>query len=436
MKKLLLVTDAWEPQTNGVVTTLQQVTRHLPEFGFEARVVHPGQFDQMPLPSYPEIRISRNPWKLREILERERPDACHVATEGPLGLYARSLFRRRGIPFTTSLHTKFPEYVRQRIRVPLGLGYAFIRWFHRPAERTLCTTESLRRELLGWGLSDLVVWSRGVDTDHFRPSSGRRGGNRGCLAGDGDPAAGTPGGDGNPTGIGTPAGDGTPAGANTPAGEGNSFEHSNPAGNGNSDRDRNFAKDLNRAGDGNFAGDGNGDSGSDGKSEGDGSAAQRRPRLLYVGRIAVEKNVEAFLDLDLDADKVMVGDGPQRAELEARYPGALWLGYRKGQPLIDEYAAADAFVFPSRTDTFGLVMLEALACGTPVAAYPVTGPRDVVRQGVTGWLDEDLKLAVRRALRVSREDCRAYAVANGWPKIARTLAENLAVFDPRQLDGR
>ena len=375
VKKLLLVTDAWEPQTNGVVTTLQQVTRHLPEFGFEARVVHPGQFDQMPLPSYPEIRISRNPWKLREILERERPDACHVATEGPLGLYARSLFRRRGIPFTTSLHTKFPEYVRQRIRVPLGLGYAFIRWFHRPAERTLCTTESLRRELLGWGLSDLVVWSRGVDTDHFRPSSGRRGGNRGCLAGDG-----------------------------------------NFAGHGNAG--------------------GNGDSGSDGKSEGDGTAAQRRPRLLYVGRIAVEKNVEAFLDLDLDADKVMVGDGPQRAELEARYPGALWLGYRKGQPLIDEYAAADAFVFPSRTDTFGLVMLEALACGTPVAAYPVTGPRDVVRQGVTGWLDEDLKLAVRRALRVSREDCRAYAVANGWPKIARTLAENLAVFDPRQLDGR
>ncbi|MCY4563866.1 MAG: glycosyltransferase family 1 protein [Gammaproteobacteria bacterium] len=362
MKKLLLVTDAWEPQTNGVVTTLQQVTRHLPEFGFEARVVHPGEFKQVPLPSYPEIRISRNPWKLDETLRHERPDACHVATEGPLGLYARSLFRRRGIPFTTSLHTKFPEYAHQRIRLPLSMGYAFIRWFHRPAQRTLCTTESLKQELLGWGLRNLVVWSRGVDTDRFRPAPDRLG-----------------------------------AAALQP-----------------------------RA-----ASDRPGDNGANG-----GSSSGRRPRLLYVGRIAVEKNVQAFLDLDLDAEKVMVGDGPQRAELEARYPHAQWLGYRKGQPLVDEYAAADAFVFPSRTDTFGLVMLEALACGTPVAAYPVTGPKDVVQQGVTGWLDEDLNVAVRNALQVSREDCRAYAVANGWPKIACRMADNLAVFDWQDVDGR
>ena len=339
VKKLLLVTDAWEPQTNGVVTTLQQVVRHLPDFGFEASVVHPGRFKQAPLPSYPEIRISRNPWKLREILQLEQPDACHVATEGPLGLYARSLFRRRGIPFTTSLHTKFPEYAHERIRLPLRLGYAFIRWFHRPAERTLCTTASFKRELLGWGLRDLVVWSRGVDTDRFRPRGG----------------------------------------------------------------------DV---------------------------SVRRRPRLLYVGRIAVEKNVAAFLDLDLDAEKIMVGDGPQRAELQAKYPHAQWLGYRKGQPLVDEYAAADAFVFPSRTDTFGLVMLEALACGTPVAAYPVTGPKDVVRQGVTGWLDEDLNVAVHKALQVSRTDCRAYAVANGWPAIAGRLADNLAVFDWQHVGGR
>ena len=166
-----------------------------------------------------------------------------------------------------------------------------------------------------------------------------------------------------------------------------------------------------------------------------GATGNGRPRLLYVGRVAVEKNVEAFLDLDIDAEKVMVGDGPQRAELQARYPDARWLGYRKGQPLIDEYAAADAFVFPSRTDTFGLVMLEALACGTPVAAYPVTGPIDVVQQGVTGWLDEDLEVAVGKALGVSREDCRAYAVANGWPRIARTLADNLALIDRHRLDG-
>ena len=357
MKKLLLVTDAWEPQTNGVVTTLQQVVHHLPEFGFEALVAHPGQFRQAPLPSYPEIRISRNPWKLKEILQRERPNACHIATEGPLGLYARSLFGRRSIPFTTSLHTKFPEYVRERIRMPLRLGYAFIRWFHRPAERTLCTTESVRQELLGWGLRNLVVWSRGVDTGRFRPAAQRQRGNGGFRS-------------------------------------------------------------------------------ENGRQEVGGAPGYRRPRLLYVGRIAVEKNVQAFLDMKLDAEKVMVGDGPQRAALQARYPNAQWLGYRKGQALVDEYAAADAFVFPSRTDTFGLVMLEALACGTPVAAYPVTGPKDVVRQGITGWLDEDLNVAVRKALRVSREDCRAYAVANGWPRIARTLADNLAVIDWQNLGER
>ena len=365
MRKLLLVTDAWEPQTNGVVTTLQQVTRHLPEFGFEAFVVHPGEFETVPLPSYPEIRIARNPWKLKDTLRRERPDAIHIATEGPLGLYARHVVRRRRMPFTTSLHTRFPEYAHERIRVPLRLGYGFIRWFHRPAVRTLCTTESLKQELLDWGLRDLVVWSRGVDTERFRPAA--------------SPAAGQP--QPEPT-HGAPA----PGRAGS-AGQDQASTHSRQP------------------------------------------ARRTRPRLLYVGRIAVEKNVQAFLDLDIDADKVMVGDGPQRIELQARYPQAQWLGYRKGRPLVDEYAAADAFVFPSRTDTFGLVMLEALACGTPVAAFPVTGPRDVVQHGVTGWLDEDLDVAVRKALGVRREDCRKFAVANGWPKIAETLADNLAIID-------
>ena len=393
MKKLLLVTDAWEPQTNGVVTTLQQVVHHLPDFGFETCVVHPGHFKQVPLPSYPEIRISRNPWKLKEILQRERPDACHVATEGPLGIYARGLFQQRGIPFTTSLHTKFPEYVHERIRVPLRAGYAFIRWFHRPAERTLCITESFEEELLGWGLRDLVVWSRGVDTDKFRPAAERPGATERLGATERPGATERLWGTERPLAL-----------------------------------ERPWAAERSRGNGGDLSGGGPCD-------EGD-SSGNRRPRLLYVGRIAVEKNVEAFLGLDIGADKVMVGDGPQRAELEARYPHAQWLGYRKGQPLIDEYAAADAFVFPSRTDTFGLVMLEALACGIPVAAYPVTGPKDVVQQGVTGWLDEDLKIAVEQALQVSRDDCRAYAVANGWPRIARTLADNLAIVDWQGLGGR
>ena len=413
VKKLLLVTDAWEPQTNGVVTTLQQVARHLPDFGFEARVVHPGRFKQAPLPSYPEIRISRNPWKLREILQLEQPDACHVATEGPLGLYARSLFHRRGIPFTTSLHTKFPEYAHQRIRLPLRLGYAFIRWFHRPAERTLCTTASFKQELLGWGLRDLVVWSRGVDTDRFRPATERPG-----TESLGVERPGT-----DSLGVERP-------GTENPGVERSGMERfatERPGANGEA---------LSGNGEDSSAGGGDPSDGGEVLSGGGDVSVRRRPRLLYVGRIAVEKNVAAFLDLELDAEKIIVGDGPQRAELEARYPHAQWLGYRKGQPLVDEYAAADAFVFPSRTDTFGLVMLEALACGTPVAAYPVTGPKDVVQQGVTGWLDEDLNVAVHKALQVSRTDCRAYAVANGWPAIAGRLADNLAVFDWQHVDGR
>ena len=427
VKKLLLVTDAWEPQTNGVVTTLQQVVRHLPDFGFEARVVHPGRFKQAPLPSYPEIRISRNPWKLREILQLEQPDACHVATEGPLGLYARSLFHRRGIPFTTSLHTKFPEYAHQRIRLPLRLGYAFIRWFHRPAERTLCTTASFKQELLGWGLRDLVVWSRGVDTDRFRPATERPGTESpGVERPDKEsPGMERPGmerPDKESPGMERP-------GVERPGANGEALSGNGEASSGGGGAPSDGGEVLS----------GGGGASSDGGevlSGGGDVSVRRRPRLLYVGRIAVEKNVAAFLDLELDAEKIIVGDGPQRAELEARYSHAQWLGYRKGQPLVDEYAAADAFVFPSRTDTFGLVMLEALACGTPVAAYPVTGPKDVVQQGVTGWLDEDLNVAVHKALQVSRTDCRAYAVANGWPAIAGRLADNLAVFDWQHVDGR
>ena len=346
MRKLLLVTDAWEPQTNGVVTTLQQVTRHLPEFGFEPLVVHPGEFETVPLPSYPEIRIVRNPWKLKDILRRERPDAVHIATEGPLGLYARRVVSRWRIPFTTSLHTKFPEYVHERVRVPLRVGYAFIRWFHRPAVRTLCTTSRSRRSC--WA-GDCATWSYGA-------------------------AAWTP-------------SDSGPRQKRLP---------------GKRVRTRAWR----------------GVTGAGGAA----AVALRRPHCRREERGGIPR----------PRPRRRQGDGgrwPQRADLQARYPEAHWLGYRKGQPLIDEYAAADAFVFPSRTDTFGLVMLEALACGTPVAAYPVTGPRDVVQQGVTGWLDDDLGVAVQKALAVRREDCRAYAVTNGWPKIARTLADNLANID-------
>jgi glycosyltransferase involved in cell wall biosynthesis len=330
VKKLLIVTDAWVPQTNGVVTTFQSVMGHLPALGFESVVVHPGLFRTVPLPSYPEIGIARDPWRIRAILESERPDTVHIATEGPLGLYTRALLCRRLIPFTTSLHTKFPEYVRERTGLPVDAGYRYLRWFHRPALKTLCTTESHRRELEGHGLSDLVVWGRGVDTERFCP--------------------------------------------------------------------------LPRM-------------------------ARSRPRLLYVGRVAVEKNIEAFLKLRIDAEKIVVGDGPARAELQRRYPNVVWAGYRRGEELVAYYADADVFVFPSRTDTFGLVLLEAMACGTPVAAFPVTGPNDLVLQNVNGCLSEDLGDAVRRALLVDRDACRAFAETMGWHRVARRFVDTFVLVD-------
>lgn len=335
MKRALVVTDAWSPQTNGVVTTLQAVIEHLPACGYGVDVVHPGAFSTMPLPSYPEIRLARNPWRVVDHIVSARPDTVHIATEGPLGLWARRFLCARGLPFTTSLHTKFPEYIEARTRLPRSLGYRFLRWFHAPASATLCTTRSHVEELADWGLQHLVVWGRGVDLERFRPRLG--------------------------------------------------------------------------------------------------AASGQRPRLLYVGRVAVEKNLEAFLRLPIDAQKVVVGDGPARAELERAYPDAVWLGYRHGAALVEQYRAADVFVFPSRTDTFGLVMLEAMACGTPVAAYPVTGPRDVVLESVSGALDDDLSAAVTRALAVDRGACRAYAEGHGWPAVA---ARMVSTFAPIEWDAR
>jgi glycosyltransferase involved in cell wall biosynthesis len=327
--KLLLVTDAWDPQTNGVVTTLKQVLTQLQRRGIDVIVLHPGQFRTMSLPGYPEIRIALNAWRVGRRIRDERPDTIHIATEGPLGIAARTYLARRSIPFSTSLHTKFPEYIAARTGLSPLLGYAFLRWFHRPAVSTLVTTKSHKRELEAWGLKHLVVWGRGVDTAQFVP---RRHTPRGCA------------------------------------------------------------------------------------------------RLLYVGRVAIEKNLEAFLKLPCDATKVVVGDGPARAELQARYSDVEWAGYRYGAELAAYYADADVFVFPSRTDTFGLVMLEAMACGTPVAAYPVTGPVDVVLDGVNGALDADLGSAIRRALTVDRRGCRQFALAHGWEAIADRMAAHLPVI--------
>jgi glycosyltransferase involved in cell wall biosynthesis len=329
--RLALVTDAWHPQVNGVVRTLRYTIRELAAAGHEVTVISPADFRTIPCPTYPEIRLALFPGRsVRRRLEELRPDAVHIATEGPLGLAARNWCVRRGWPFTTAYHTQFPEYLRARAPVPLDAGYAAVRWFHGRAERTLVTTPTMLRQLESRGFSRLALWGRGVDTELFRP------------------------------------------------------------------RPKAFL-DL------------------------------PRPVWLYFGRIAVEKGVEDFLQLDLPGSKLVVGDGPALAELRRRYPDAVYAGYRHGEDLAAHIAASDVFVFPSRTDTFGLVLLEAMACGVPVAAYPVTGPLDVVEPGVTGMLSGDLRAAALGALDLDPAACRTHALQFSWESATRQFLASLAM---------
>jgi len=328
--RVLLVTDAWHPQVNGVVHTLETLRQGLAGLGDTVEMITPARFRTLPCPSYPEIRLAlASASRLAPIIESFRPDAVHLATEGPLGLAARRYLVSRRLPFTTAFHTRFPEYLQARLRLPLGWTYALMRWFHRPAAHVMVATESLRQELAGRGFDNVVPWTRGVDTRLFRP---------------------LPGAD-----LGLP-----------------------------------------------------------------------RPVHLYVGRVAVEKNLEAFLRLPLAGTKLVVGEGPARDELARRYPEAVFAGPRYGEELARHYAAADVFVFPSRTDTFGLVLLEALACGLPVAAYPVTGPRDVLGGAPVGALHEDLGVAVAAASKHDRAACRAYAERFGWDLAVRQFRAQLA----------
>ena len=328
--KIALISDAWSPQVNGVVTTLQTTCAQLRAGGHTVETLTPDLFRTWPCPSYPEIRLALGCGrKLRAKLDAFQPDAIHIATEGPLGLAARAYCKSRKLPFTSSFHTRFAEYLHLRTGIPLAWGYAFLRWFHNGSERVMAATPGLVDELKQRGFEKPVLWSRGVDTGLFRP-------------------------------------------------------------------------------------------------RGKGFLAEARPILLYTGRVAVEKNIEAFLKLDLPGTKVVVGDGPLRAELEQKYPTVRFVGYRHGEDLARHIAAADVFVFPSLTDTFGLVMLEALACGVPVAAFPVQGPNDVILDGRVGCLDGDLKRAVETALTLKPEDCRNYALHYSWQDCARLFESFLA----------
>lgn len=332
MKKITIVSDAWYPQVNGVVRSLQNTCCHLERMGLEVTMVTPETFHSIPCPTYPEIRLSvATYWQVAHAIEAATPDAVHIATEGPLGLLARRWCLKNRVPFSTSYHTRFPEYVAARFPVPIRCVQAFVRWFHNAGNGCMVATASLERELSKLGLRNLRRWSRGIDQGVFYPR----------------PMAHLP--------FGLP-----------------------------------------------------------------------RPIFLTVGRIAPEKNLPAFLDLDLPGSKVVVGDGPARADLQQRYPDVLFTGIKTGTELAEAYAQADVFVFPSRTDTFGNTILEALASGVPVAAYPVTGPIDIIEpESRAGVLREDLREACIAALECSREDARALARRFTWEAATRQFLDNV-----------
>lgn len=336
---IVIVTDAAPPQVNGVVRTLGQTRDELERMGHKVDTITPNDFFTVPLPSYKEIRIALRPYpQIAAFLEREKPDAIHIATEGPLGQAARRYCLANGLPFTTSFHTRFPEYLHARTRFPQSWSYAWVRRFHAPSSAVMVATPTLREELQGRGFGNLKLWSRGVDTELFRPRAELRD-------------------NGHYLGL-----------------------------------------------------------------EG--------PVWLYVGRVAVEKNIDAFLETELPGTKMVVGDGPRFEHLKKKFPKVHFTGALFGEDLAKAFAAADCFVFPSKTDTFGLVLVEALASGAPVAAYPVQGPIDIITEEPTGCLDNDLRKACLTALeRGERAACRDYALSYSWEACTQQFLSNLTLIE-------
>jgi glycosyltransferase involved in cell wall biosynthesis len=326
--RILVATDAWHPQVNGVVRTLTMMAEAAKAFGVDVSFLTPQSFRTFAMPSYPDLRVAL-PYqaKITRLIAQAQPDSIHIATEGPIGLSVRRYCRRQGLPFTTSFHTRFPEYIAARFPIPESWIWAGLRWFHGASQAVMAATPALAGELRERGFHNVVLWPRGVDARHFHPRA---------------------------VDLGLP-----------------------------------------------------------------------RPVFLCVGRVAVEKNLEAFLDLDLPGTKMVVGDGPARAALAQKYPQAVFPGARQGEELAQAYAAADVFVFPSRTDTFGLVLLEALASGLPVAAFPVTGPRDVIGTAPVGVLNDDLRIACLAAMTIPPQACLAFAAKHTWEASARAFVENI-----------
>ncbi len=326
--RILIATDAFHPQVNGVVRTYERLAENVERLGASLTFLTPSHFRSIPCPTYPQIQLALPDFaRARSLIAAAAPDAIHIATEGPVGWMTRAHCLRAGVPFTTSFHTRFAEYVSSRSLVPESWIYGLQRRFHNAGAGTMVATQSLAADLSQRGFRKLLPWTRGVDTNLFRPRSVRRFGDE--------------------------------------------------------------------------------------------------PVFLYVGRVAIEKNIEAFLALDLPGRKVVVGDGPLLAVLERKYPAVIFTGVAEGEALAESYASADVFVFPSRTDTFGMVVLEAMASGVPVAAFPVTGPRDLVAQGVSGVLDEDLGAAAMAALSLDRAQVREAALAFSWDAAARMFLTNI-----------
>ncbi len=336
--RVALVTDAWAPQVNGVVRTLQQMVKMLRAEGHVVEVISPDRFYTLPCPGYAEIRLAVAPWHLARLMDDFAPDAVHIATEGPLGWAGRRWCKKRGVTFNSSFHTRFPDYVSVRTGLSPGWFWPIMRYFHAPSNRVLVATQGLGEELKAHGIQRIHRWSRGVDLTRFSPEK--------------------------PT---------------------------HPV-----------------------------------------IAELAHPVQLYVGRVAIEKNIEAFLHNTHSGSKVVVGDGPALETLQARYPETLFMGALQGDELASAYASADVFIFPSLTDTFGLVMIEALASGVPVAGFPVHGPLDVVGPQGTGTvegfdapigaLDARLEVAIARALSCAPADCVAYARCFSWENSYRQFS--------------
>ena len=326
MKKILIITDAWEPQVNGVVTTMTTVVKKLEEKNFKVEVIHPGMFHTFPLPNYPEISVAWNFWDLKKKIEKFDADYMHISVEGPLGVTGRHYCLENNIPYTTCIHTKFPEYVYERFGIGLDVTKGLLKWFHNPAAKTLVNTISHKEELEQDGFTNLVLWSRGFDEKIFYP----------CPDGG------------------------------------------------------------------------------------------KKKYLLYVGRVAVEKNIEEFLKMPSHLPKVVVGGGPSLKSYAKKYPDVEFVGFKKGKELADYYRDAACFVFPSLTDTFGIVLIEALACGTPLAGFNVTGPKDIVIEGVNGSLDDkNLENAVKRALQVDRTSTFNSSKTYTWDTVAEQFINSL-----------